>query len=327
MSCIPAHSRNAASAAKRAGNVETMRAVTFSEFGGPEVMQLSELPDPVAGAGEVLLRVEAATINPVDASVVGGMAASRMPGKPPYIAGWDLAGHVEAVGEGADEALVGKYVLGFSQWFQGGVGTQAELVVLPLENIAVAPDTIPAVALTTFGLNGLTAYQLVERANLAEGTTVLVTGAAGGVGGFAVELAALKGARVFAAASEDEEDVVLGFGAEARVARDANPGAVRELVPDGVDVVLDTASVHASIGAVKDGGMWLTVVQPAEAERDIEVKRVGVKPNAEQLEKIVQLVADGKLSVRVESTYDVAHAVDAYTEFAKRHHGRVVLTF
>lgn len=304
-----------------------MRAVTFSEFGGPDVIEVRELDDPTAGPGQVLVAVAAASINPVDVKVRSGSAGTPEGAKPPYIVGWDLAGRIVAVGEGVDARLLGSYVVGFSPWFAKANGTHAQLVALDAGQVAVAPESIAPEALTTLGLNALTGFQAVDAAAPAVGTTVLVTGASGAVGGYVVEFAAKRGATVLAMASEDDEQLVLGFGAARRVARDA-AGAVAELGPM-VDVVIDTASIGAGmLGAIRDGGRYFTVTAPIEGERGIETKRVGAKANGAHLAEVVRLAVAGEIAIRVERTFPMEEAVEAYRYLESgKHRGRVVLVF
>ena len=303
-----------------------MRAVTFAEYGGPDVIKVIDLPDRTAGPGEVLVAVEAASINPVDVTVRSGGAAAKA-GTPPFIVGWDLAGHIVAVGEGVDAGLIGTYVLGFSPSFDGNNGTQASLAALGPEQWAIAPESIPPAELTTLGMNALTAWQVVRLAELTAGETVLVTGATGAVGGYAVEFAARAKAEVWAMARDEDAELVTGFGASRVVPRDA-AGAIAA-AGDGVDVVLDTANLGAGIlGAVRDGGRYFTVGQPPESERDVDVRRVGARASAADLAEVVALAASGDLALRLERTYPADDAVEAYRDFESgSHRGRIVLTF
>lgn len=306
-----------------------MLAVTFSRFGGPEVLDVREVADRTVGAGEVLVRVQAASINPIDIAAWSGKLPIPDGFAPPWIAGWDVAGTVSAVGGGVDPALVGKVVVGFSPWFAAGNGTHASLVALPLDAIAVAPAGLPMEQLATLGLNALTAYQAVEAAELSSGQTLLVSGAAGSVGGFATELAALRGIRVFAMAGDSDEDAVLGFGAEKRVPRDAQAATVRvrQLVPGGVDAVIDTVPLPTTIDAVRDGGRWVTVKDPQEEQRDIRVVGVSSHADAAQLAEIALLAGDSKLTLRLDGAFPAEKAADAWREAQKPHRGRIVLTF
>jgi NADPH:quinone reductase-like Zn-dependent oxidoreductase len=300
-----------------------MRAVTFPDFGAP--IQTIEVPDPVPGDGQVLVAVQAASINPVDVAVHNGPGRTPDGATPPYRLGWDLAGHITAVGAGVDAAPIGSYVLGFSSWFAAGNGTQAALAVLDAEGFAVAPETVAPAELTTLGLNALTALQAVRAADVA-GSTVIVTGASGGVGGHVVEFAARAGATVWAMASDAA--TVTGFGA-ARVLPRSAADAIAALGDERADIVIDTASLGTGIlPAVRDGGRVVTVTQPVESERGVEVKRVGVRANAADLAEIVALAASGGLAMRVEKTFPADEAASAYDYFsAGSHTGRVVLLF
>jgi NADPH:quinone reductase len=204
-------------------------------------VKVTEVADPSPGQGEVLIATEAATINPADFAVVTGTAAARLPwgSAPPYIPGWDLVGRVVAAGEGVAPAVIGSRVLGFSLWFESLRGTQAALVALPVGNVVPAADRMLSAQLTTVGLNGLTAWRGLADLKLANGETLVVTGAAGSVGGFAVELAAARGFTVIGVVREDQRQDALDLGASAVVsAGGADLGtAVREIVPGGADAL------------------------------------------------------------------------------------------
>jgi NADPH2:quinone reductase len=302
-----------------------MRAVTFSTLGGPEVIETIDLPDPTASPGEVLIAVEAATINPADADARSGAFGQRIPAQRDghWITGWDLAGHITAVGDGVDTSLVGTYVVGFSAWFSTGVGTQASLVALPVANIATADENIPAASLTTIGLNALTALQAIDLAGAAAGSTLLVTGAAGGVGGYAVELAAQRGTVVTAIGAASDRETLLGFGATTFIKRGTDLSGL------AVDAVFDPAGAgDEAIAAVRDGGVYVTAGAPSDPPRGITGLAVGVVPDTAQLQQLADLAAEGKLTMRVAETFDAADAVAAYSKLTERGlRGRVVLTF
>jgi NADPH:quinone reductase-like Zn-dependent oxidoreductase len=308
-----------------------MIAVTVTVPSGPDSIEVLDLPDPAPAAGEVLVATEAATLNPADNALVSGALAERLAGRfdPPYIPGWDLAGTVTAVGEGVDPSLIGKQVLGFSQWFATAHGTQAGRVALPLDQVAVASRVLPSHELTTFGLNGLTALHLVQAAG--DAATLLVTGAAGGVGKLAVELAVHAGRTVIASAAEKDRDELLATGARF-VARDVPDlaVAVRELVPGGVDAVLNTVpGTPVGLGAVRDGGRYRSVSAIPEPERGIDVARVGVRVDAPGLVEIVRLAEEATISTSVAQTFPVTHAGEAYralTDGSSRR-GKLVLVW
>jgi NADPH:quinone reductase-like Zn-dependent oxidoreductase len=228
-----------------------------------------------------------------------------MPGPAPWVLGWDAAGRVTAVGDGADSGLIGERVLVFSQWFKGGPGLQRSDVAVPRDAIAVVGDAIPSAALTTFGLNGLTALQALDAMELAAGQSVLVVGASGGVGGFAAELAGHRGLTVL------------------RGGRDTPTAAFAGMELDGV---LNTSPADPTkyLVAVRDGGVAISVTTPAEAERGIRSARVGVKTDRAGLETVARLAEEGVLTTEVGLSLPATRAAEAYgAEVA----GRTVVTF
>jgi NADPH:quinone reductase len=300
---------------------------------GIEHIRLDELPDPEPASGEVLIATEAATINPADLGIVTGAAAGRFPpgAVAPYTPGWDLAGRVVGCGQGTDSALTGSRVVGFSIWFVTGHGTQASLVALPATDVAVAPDGLPSAQLTTVGLNGLTAWRGLADLNLTGGETLVITGAAGGVGGFAVELAADRGLTVIAVVRRDARDTAAELGASAVVTADDGDlgSAVRRVARGGADAVLDTASVGApALAAVRDGGRYVTVTDVPPAERDIAVSRSFGRMDPAGLATLVEMASAGRVHTPVSRVYAAADARQAYEHFASWHgRGRTVLSF
>jgi NADPH:quinone reductase len=309
-----------------------MRAVLVPEF-GIEHLQVGDRPDPVPAAGEVLVATEAATINPADLGIVTGAAAGRFPPGAafPYTPGWDLAGRVVGCGSGADPALAGSRVVGFSIWYVTGHGTQASMVALPAEDVVAAPDGLPSTQLTTVSLNGLTAWRGLADLQLRAGETVVITGAAGGVGGFAVGLAAARGLSVIAAVRDQDHDDALALGATAAISTDSGDlrAAVRDVVPGGADALLDTASMAAAaLGAVRDGGRYVTVTNVPQPERDITVTRSFGRMDREGLATLVQMATVGRLQTPVAEVFDASDVRLAYQAFSQRHgRGRIVLSF
>jgi NADPH:quinone reductase len=309
-----------------------MRAVRVEQF-GVDNLKVQDLPDPVPGASEVLIATEAATINPADAAVVTGGAAPRLPrgAVGPYTPGWDLVGRITACGDGIDDSLIGSRVLAFSLWFETVRGTQASSVALPIGNAVAAPDGPPATELTTVGLNGLTAWRGLADLRLTGGETVVVTGATGGVGGFAVELAASRGFSVIGVVHGDETDEALARGAATALsAGSTDVGArIREVMPGGADALLDTASIGApALAAVRDGGKYVTVTNLPSPERGIDVFRSGGRMDSEALRTLADMANTGRLHTPVAKVFSLDEAQAAYEAFAHRTgRGRIVLSF
>jgi NADPH:quinone reductase-like Zn-dependent oxidoreductase len=310
-----------------------MRAVQLNDW-GIENVRLADAPDPQPAAGEVLIAAEAATINPADLAMVTGQFASWLPASiaAPYTPGWDLAGRIADVGEGVDRALVGSRAVGFSNWVGAGHGTQASLVALPWANTAIATDGLPSAQLTTVSLNGLTAWAAIKELALESGQTLVIAGAAGSVGGFALELAAARGIRVVAAVSDRDRDYVRSLGAADVAAReDGDLGAVvRKLLPGGADALFDTTTSlgRTGLGAVKDGGTYVTSTTPPEPERGIRATKIYGLPDGDALQTLVDMAAAGTLHTPVARVFDAGQAREAYEEFASgEHRGRIVLTF
>lgn len=305
-----------------------MRAVVVRSFGVPEVLEVAEVPEPTAGPGQVRIRVEAAAVNPVDtATAVGALAgAGLMTGEGAVGLGWDVAGVVDQAG---GSFAVGDRVVGLSDRLDLPTKTQAEYVVLEADAVAPAPGTDP-VAASTLPLNGLTALQGLDLLGLSPGQTVLVTGAAGAVGGYAVELAVARGLRVVAAAGDGDEELVRGFGAEVFVPRSAPLSeTVRRAVPGGVDGALDAAVLGVrALDAVRGGGVFVAVIGGAAPPplRGTRVASVWVRADGAALRELSALATQGVLTLRVADTLPLADVAEAHRRLAKGGlRGRLVL--
>ena len=314
-----------------------MRAVTFSRFGGPEVLEVSELPTPEPGPGEVRIRVAAATVNPTDISFRSGRHTAAqlaaMGVQPPYIPGMELAGVVDAGGEGTDWRA-GDRVMAIVTPRRPGGGAQAELVVVPAASVARVPEGASLEAAATLPMNGLTVRLALDLLALRPGQTLGVTGAAGAVGGYAVELGAGDGLRVIAVAAPQDEALVKRFGAERVVPR--GELAIRGLydaAPGGVDGLIDAAVLDAAVlPAIRDGGKLATVRGFAgPSERGITIEPVWVTSylhKQEALDRLGRLVAQGKLTLRVAETFPPERAAEAQRKLAARGtRGRLVIVF
>jgi NADPH:quinone reductase len=314
-----------------------MRAVAFRQFGGPEVLEVAELPPPQPGPGEVRIRVAAATVNPTDigfrAGRQGAPQLAELGVQPPYIPGMELAGVVDAVGP--DTAWQpGERVLAIVTPRRPGGGAQAELVVVPSASVARVPEGTSLKEAATLPMNGLTVRLALDRLGLRPGQTLGVTGAAGAVGGYAVQLGANEGLRVIAIAGPDDEALVRSLGAAVCIPRgDGALGAMRDAAGEGVDGLIDAAVLDAAVlPAIRDGGRLATVRGwSGPSERGITVLPVRVAEylhNQTALAGLAQLVAAGRLTLRVAQTFPPERAAEAQRLLdAGGIRGRLVLVF
>lgn len=311
-----------------------MRAVTFSRFGGPEVLEVSDLAEREPGPGEVRIRVAAATVNPTDIGFRSGRQTAQLTGvEPPYIPGMELGGVVDAVGSGSDWRP-GDRVMAIVIPRRPEGGAMAESVVVPAASVARVPEGTSLEAAATLPMNGLTVRLALDLLALKPGDTLAVTGAAGAVGGYAVELGVADGLRVIAVAAPTDEALLKKLGAEAVVARgDEAARQIRSIVPAGVDGVVDAAVLGAPIlPAIRDGGGLAAVrAFEGETERGITIHQVRVAEyvqNQAALDRLAQLVAQGKLTLRVAETYPPERAAEAHKRLeAGGVRGRLVIVF
>ncbi|HWQ00867.1 MAG TPA: NADP-dependent oxidoreductase [Gaiellaceae bacterium] len=292
-------------------------------LGGPEVLVLEEVPTPEPGPTEVLVRVAAAGVNPVDWKV---RAAGGLIGDPPFTVGWDVSGTVEAVGYGVTWLAPGDRVFGMPR-FPREAACYAEYVVSPSRQLALVPDELDDVAAASIPLAGLTAWQsLVETARVGEGSRVLVLGAAGGVGHFAVQIAKSRGAWVAGTSSPEKHDFVRGLGADEALAKDEPVSA------GDVDVVLDAVGGEVGIGALpalRDGGVVVTVSASAVAGlREAAGGRVRVEGILVEPDRMgMEALAAAGLRPHVEATFPLAEAGAAHALGEQgRTRGKIVLT-
>ena len=262
-----------------------MHAIGFDTYGAPQVLHPVNLPDPTPGAGEVLVRVAAAGVAPVDAMARSGLLAALYERQqPPFVPGMEIAGTVEVLGIGVSdgELSAGTPVAAFVD-FKGAHGGYSELLALPAESVVRAPAGLSMPEAATTVLNPLTARNALDALDLPAGATLLVTGAAGAVCGYLVQLAAHAGLRVVAQASAGNEKLVRDLGAAWFVPRDADLAqAVKAQLPDGVDAVVDTANIGVAVAdAVRDGGQY-AALRPStdETGRGIAVKGLNVRQRA-----------------------------------------------
>lgn len=306
-----------------------MRAVVLDEYGGPDVLQVREVADPKVGPDAVLVRVEAASINPVDHKIVGGHLDGAFPVVWPLIPGWDVAGEVVGVGPAVRHVEPGQRVFGYARKDLVGTGTWADQVAVPARGIARAPADLDAVAASCLPLAGLTAWQsVVEDLEVGEGDTLLIHGATGGVGHLATQIAVARGARVIGTCSDPNHDFLRELGGEPVAYGDGLAERLREVVPDGVGAVADFAAngaLEASDELLRTPGRVVSVLDPQGA-RERGGTYVFVRPDVTQLRELAHLADAGHLRPHVQSVHDLDAVGDAVTEASSGSvRGKVVL--
>ncbi|GAB2927183.1 NADP-dependent oxidoreductase [Nonomuraea fastidiosa] len=315
----------------------TMRAITQDTFGGPEVLHLAEVPRLAPLPTEILVRVHAAGVNPVDWKTRQGSGMAGVLGDPPFVLGWDVSGVVEEVGFGVTIVQPGDEVFGMP-WFPRQAGAYAEYVTAPSRQFARKPRSIGHVAAAGTPLAALTAWQaLIDTAHIGSGQRVLIHAAAGGVGHLAVQIAKNAGAHVIGTARSAKHDWLRSLGADELI--DYTTTRFEEAVRD-VDVVIDLiGDVHdqtstRSLGVLRPGGLLIAVPSGVAAElldraREQGVRATGilVEPDGAALTRIADLIDEGDLTVEVEQTYPLAEAAEAHRQGEQgRTRGKLVLT-
>jgi NADPH:quinone reductase len=311
-----------------------MRAAGVTEFGGPEALQLLDVPPEPLGPGEVRLRVQAAAVSPTDTHLRSGAYAGRDPVKtPPWVPGMDAAGVVAEIGEGVEHVRPGDLVMGIVVP-HGAHGGYREDLVLPGDSVVRAPEGATVAEAATLPMNGLTARMALDRMALEPGQVLAVTGAAGAFGGYVIQLAKADGLTVVADASEADEQLVRDLGADVVVRRgDDVADRIRELYPDGVDGLADGSVQDALVlSAVKDGGAVATVRgYRGDGQRGLRVLPNQVARAAldrDGLDRLRQQAEDGVLTLRVARTIPAEEAAEAHRLLERGGiRGRLVLTF
>ena len=302
------------------------RAVRFDEYGGVDVLNVVEVQDPVPGRGQLLVRVKAAGINPGEAKIREGLLHDRWPATFPSGQGSDLAGVVEAVGDGVDGFRAGDEVIGFTD----NRASQAELVAIDAENATRRPAGVPWEVAGALFVVGATAYAAVRAVNLSDGETVVVSGAAGGVGSLAVQLARRAGATVIGLASEHNHEWLRGHGVVPLTYGDGVADRVRAAAPDGVDAFIDTigggyVELALELGVAPDRIDTIADFE-AVAKYGVKADGNGAGASAQTLAELATLIEEGALEVPIAATYPLDQVRDAYTELERNHtRGKIVL--
>ena len=308
-----------------------MKAVRFHEYGGPEVLRYEDVDRPRPAAGQVLIRVAATSFNPVDAAMRSGFLQQVFPVALPHTPGIDVAGTLAEIGEGVAGWSVGEAVVGFLPMTEDGAS--AEFVLAPAELLTGAPTSIPLVDAAALPSASLSAWQaLFEQADLRAGQRVLVNGAGGGVGGYALQLAKQAGATVIATAGPRSKDTVEALGADRIV--DYTATAVTEAISEPVEVVLNLVNAPESDLAgltdlVSDGGVLVSTTSPVRDDpgRDVRSVRLFVRSDAGQLATIVERVDSGELRVDVSERFPLSEIARVHElGEAGKFRGKVILT-
>ena len=311
-----------------------MRAIGFFEFGGPEVLQVMDLPEAQPGPGQVRVRVHAATVNPTDTLLRNGSRAQALQGiQPPHVPGMDVAGVIDAIGAGTQTDLaLGDAVMAMVD-NQGSHGGYRESIVLSADAVAPIPEGVSMVQAATLPMNGLTARQTLDELALQAGQTLAVTGAAGCYGGYVIQLAKQAGLRVIADAAPGDEALVRSFGADTVVPRGNDIAAqIRKVMPQGVDGLADGSYQRdLAFGAVRDGGGFAAVRGWSMQERGVACHVISVRRynhRADLLRQLRQDVHSGVITLRVAATYAPEQAIEAHRRLeAGGTRGRLVIVF
>lgn len=309
----------------------TSLAVVLPRFGGADALSIERVPIPQPQDDEVLVRVRAASVNPVDVKIAEGQMPTVKEGDLPIVLGRDLAGTVEAMGTRAHYMVRhGDRVMAHIGFDRGG---QSEFVVAKAVEFVAIPEGLDFAEAAGAGLASMTAWQgLFDHGGLEAGQTVLIHGGAGGVGHLAVQLARWKGATVLATASERDLDFVRSLGADRVI--DYKAERFEEIAKD-VDVVFDLIGGETgerSLGVLREGGILVSTLQPpsddAKGGRNVRIApRYMAEPNAAQLGQVADLMAAGTIKVTVDRTFPLVEAAAAYRAQEEEHpRGKIVLT-
>jgi NADPH:quinone reductase-like Zn-dependent oxidoreductase len=308
-----------------------MLALVAHDYGHPSGLALETAPEPTPAAGQVLVRMAAAALNPFDLKLLTGAMKGAVPATFPYVPGMDGAGTVAALGEGVQGVAVGDEVLGF---FGRTPGTIAEYAVVDAKDyLALRPAGLDAVHAAALPESGVTAKTLLRAVEPSPGQSLLVVGATGGIGMFVVQLARAAGAEVLATASSADRSYVLSLGATHALDYTAEDVAEQALAinPEGVDAVVDLVNggdaVLASARALRDGGRLASPLGgPEELERGIRASYVSLTLLPGDLSDLAARAASGELHVEVSRVYPFVEAPQAFVDFAEGHtRGKLVI--
>lgn len=312
-----------------------MRAVGFFSFGGPEVLEVIEVPEVTTGPGQLRIKVHAACVNPTDIMSRDGSNSERLKTlPPPYVPGMDIAGIIDQVGDGVTTGIkVGDSVIAMVV-SMGAHGGYREQIVLEQNSVVKAPVGIDHIEACTLPMNGLTALQSLDLLGLSEGQSLAVTGSPGAYGGYLIQLAKALGLTVIADASKSDEKLVRSLGADFIIQRGGNyPKLIRDYFPSGVDGLADGALLNErAIPAVRDSGNFTSVRGfVGEPQRNIRFTTTSVRSydgEFQRLDSLRQMVEEGIITLRVAATYPPEKASEAHRRLSSGGtRGRLVIQF
>ena len=307
----------------------TMKAIVIHQYGGPDVLKYEDVPRPEPKDDQLLVRVIAAGVNPVDGMIRSGMFAKGGNGAFPMILGGDIAGIIEKIGSKITKFKAGDPVFAYVSLDNNG--GYAQYALTTEHETAPKPKSLTYVQAAAVPIVALTAWQaLVDTAKLSAGQTVLIHGGSGGVGSFAIQIAKSRGAKVIATASTANQDLLKELGAD--VAIDYTKQEFEDIAKD-VDVVLDSIgkdTLARSYGVVKKGGIIVSLVarldQSELEKRGIRGTALSVEPHSEELAKIGELIDEKRIKVIVSQTFPLSEAMKAQEQVATGHtRGKIVL--
>jgi NADPH:quinone reductase-like Zn-dependent oxidoreductase len=297
-----------------------MLALQYKSYGGPEVLTVDEAPDVHPAAGQVRVRVRAASVNPFDWKLRAGFMAQGKPLERPGYLGLDAAGVVDEVGEGVTDVAVGDDVFGL------GANTIAEFAVL--ESYARKPSSVDWAVAAAAGVAAETAIRALDLVGVTAGSTVLIDGGAGGVGAVAVQIALARGATVIASASESNQDYLREIRATPVLYGDGLVGRVRAIAPDGVDAVFDVAGktpLADLISLVPEPSQVVTIANFNPGDSGVQLTTGRSKNAAAAMAEAADLLAQNKLVIKIQ-TFPFARAAEAHQISEKGHlRGKLVL--
>jgi NADPH:quinone reductase-like Zn-dependent oxidoreductase len=304
-----------------------MKAVRYQEYGGPDVLEVVDVPDPSPGRGEVVVRVVAAGTNPGESAIRSGVMKEVFPADFPEGQGSDLAGVISSVGDGVEDVAVGDAVIGMSD----SRNAHAEYALLSADQMTPKPEGLEWAVAGSLYVVGATAEVMMRAVRPEEGGTVIVSGAAGGVGTLVTQLAVRAGARVIAVASEPNHEALRGWGAEPLSYGDGLEERIRSLAPDGVQALLDAYGggyVELALGMGVPADRIETIIDYDAVQRH-GVHGDGMSTLEDPrpvIARLAELLASGELELPIKARFPLEQVSDAYREVENRHGlGKIVL--